>query len=113
MSLYNFLYNLQRKSYREKRRVLFGLLTISFIFLAVLWVFMFKNQVSRGTKSVSTSNLDEVSVLEEKMPGPTAALLEGFKGLKDDITRKIGEYKLKSDLKTNGETRSIHELPVN
>ena len=113
MSLYNFLYNLQRKSYQSRKRILVGLVAVSFLFLATFWFFMFKNQVSQGTDPQVSPGSGEFSILDQKLPGPVAALAEGFKGLKSDIAQKIGEYKTKLDSGTGGNKRPVYELPVN
>lgn len=78
--------------------------------LAAVWVFMFKNQVSK-VSSPQTSGVEKVLGGEGKLLSPLAALAEGFKGFKDDITKKIGEYKLNSPPDEIKNARPVYELP--
>lgn len=113
MSFYDFLYNLQRKPYQTRKKVLAGLLIFSFLALAAFWVTTFKKQVSEGLdtseKSVSSNILGE----NEKLLSPAAALVDGFKGFKDDIIKKVGEYKESLNTADNESIRPIYELPIN
>ena len=111
MSLYNFVYKLQRKPEKAKRQILIILLVFSFLILAMFWVFMFKNQVSKTTNvagSSGTSLLGE----DQKMLSPFAALIEGFRGFKSDITQKIQIYNQNSVSDSNQVVRPVYELPV-
>ena len=108
MSLYDFIYNLQRKPYKTKKRILAGLLVVSFILLSVFWVFMFKRQISRT--AINLGGLEEtVGGNNQGLIGPAAAIIEGIKGLKSNISQKIEELKSAS----NKKERTVDELPQN
>ena len=73
---------------------------------------MFKDQVS---KISSPQNTGAARILgsEEKLLSPLAALTEGFKSFKSDITQKIGEYKLNSSSSQIENARPVYKLPEN
>ena len=73
---------------------------------------MFKDQVS---KISSPQNTGAARVLgsEEKLLSPLDALTEGFKGFKNDIAKKIGEYKLNSSSHQIEKARPVYKLPEN
>ncbi len=104
MSLYDFVYNLQRKPDRVKKRILAVLLIVSFILLSIFWVLMFKKQVSQ-TAINSNKEIETVGGSQNLM-GPAAAIIEGIKGLKSDISKKIGEFKSGPPAE-----RPVYELP--
>lgn len=111
MSLYNFVYKLQRKPEKAKRQILIILLVVSFLILAMFWVFMFKIQVSKTTNvdgSVGASLLGE----DQKILSPFAALIDGFKGFKSDIAQKVQSYNQNSVSDSNQIVRPVYELPV-
>jgi cytoskeletal protein RodZ len=107
MSLYDFVYNLQRKPDRIKKRILIVMLVVSFILLSAFWVFMFKRQVSQTT-TYSNSETETVGGDKQNIIAPAAAIIEGLKGLKSDISEKISAFKSTS----NKEERPVYELPV-
>ena len=114
MSLYNFVYNLQRKNNKTKKRILIGLLVASFIVLMFFWVLMFKNQLQKidlSQKSGATKLLGD----EEKIVSPLAALIQGFKSLKGSASKKINEYgntvSNNKDMESQ-KVRTVYELPV-
>ncbi len=117
MSLYNFIYNLQRKPDHAKKRVMIVLLVFCFIILSAFWVFMFKRQVSGvdvfSLKPRSQNQLAEPT--KSELLSPVAALLEGFKGLKSDITAKLKDAtsRLSDSTTSPSETRArkVYELP--
>ena len=71
---------------------------------------MFKNQVSKISSSQNTGAA-RVLGSEEKLLSPLTALTEGFKGFKNDIAKKIGEYKLNNSSNQVEKARPIYELP--
>lgn len=114
MSLYNFVYNLQRKNNKTKKRILVGLLAISFIVLMFFWILMFKNQLQKIDLS-QKSGPAKLFGDEEKIVSPLAALVQGFKSLKSDASKKINEYG--NTVSNNKEVesqkvRTVYELPV-
>ena len=111
MSLYNFIYNLQKKSERTKQRILIALLLVSFFVLAGFWVWLFKNQVAQ-ISSPQVSGAERVLGGEGKLLSPLASLVEGFKGFKNDVTQKISEYKLNSLSNKIENARPVYELPI-
>lgn len=111
MSLYNFLYNLQRKPYQTRKKVLAGLLIFSFLALAAFWVITFKKQVAEGLNGSEESGAAVLGE-NEKLLSPVAALIDGFKGFKDDIVKKVGEYKAGLNTADNS-ARPVYELPQN
>lgn len=110
MSLYNFVYNLQRKSKKAKKRILVLLLFFSFAVLLVVWVFMLKSQLSRVSLSGEAGPAKLLGE-DQKLLSPMAALVEGFKGFKNDLTKKIGEYKGKISAEPE-KIRPVYELPI-
>ncbi len=112
MSLYNFIYKLQKKPERSRRQILFGVVAVFFVALIGWWVLMFKDQVSKISSSQNTG-VENVLGSEEKLLSPLAALAEGFKGFKSDITQKIGEYKLNSSSNRVEKARPVYKLPEN
>lgn len=107
MSLYDFVYNLQRKPARAKKRILVALLIVSFVILSTFWVYMFKRQISRTM--ISSGGAEEtVGGSGNSLIGPAAAIIDGIKGLKSDIAQKISEFKSES----NKKERPVYELPV-
>lgn len=125
MSLYNFVYNLQRKNNKTKKNILVGLLAISFIVLMFFWILIFKSQLQKIDPSQSGSA--KLLGDEEKIISPLAALVQGFKNLKTDASKSISEYKnsvLKNGATSqnidssqgqeikNEKTRTVYELPI-
>ncbi len=71
---------------------------------------MFKNQLNR-IRIAEAPPAAKFLGQDQKLLSPVAALIEGFKGFKSDVTRKIGEYK-SSNVSTDMEnTRPVYELP--
>lgn len=112
MSFYDFIYNLQRRPYQTRKKVLAGLLVFSFLILAVFWVVAFKGQVSGGLNTSEKSASSNILGENEKLLSPAAALIDGFKGFKNDIIKKVGEYKESLNTADNESVRPIYELPV-
>ncbi len=108
MSLYDFVYNLQRKPYKTKKRILAGLLIVSFIALSVFWVIMFRSQVTKAP-ILSGGTEETLGGKDQNLLSPVAALIEGVKGLKSDISNKIGELNIGPSEKE----RPVYELPQN
>ncbi len=112
MSLYNFVYNLQRKPKKTKERILVGFLAASFIVLVTIWFFMFKNQLSQ-TRTALTPTSAKLLGEDQGLLSPLATLLQGFRGFKNDITQKIGEYRSNNAPATDSENiRPVYELRV-
>lgn len=112
MSLYNFIYQLQRKSERTKQRILIALLAVSFFVLAGFWVWLFKREVAQISSS-PVSGAERVLGSEGKLLSPLASLVEGFKGFKQDLADKITEYKTGWEANQNDKKeRPVYELPV-
>lgn len=119
MSLYNFIYNLQRKSDHAKKRVMILLLVFCFIILSAFWVFMFRRQVS-GVNIFSLKPAQKNQPAEAAKPellSPVAALVEGFKGLKSDIAAKLkdatGRLPGSTAAPSDSRVRKIYQLPQN
>lgn len=112
MSLYNFVYKLQRKQAWYKRRVLVGLLVVSFLILVAFWVIMFRSQISKTNNLYSAGGGEAETLGSEKMMGPVAALIDGFKNLKSDIAGKLSEFRQKTS-EGDTRTRPVYELPMN
>mgnify|MGYP001560423784 FL=1 len=114
MSLYNFVYNLQRKNNKAKKRILVSLLACSFLLLMFFWVVMFKNQLQKIDLSQG-SGAAKLLGEEEKMVSPLAALVQGFKSFKKEASDKMGEYgnmvSKKEEVKIEN-NRPVYELPV-
>jgi hypothetical protein len=108
MSLYDFVYNLQRKSERTKKGIWTALLIFSFIILSAFWVFMFKKQVYLISAN-SNGETETVGGNSNSLIGPAAAIIEGIKDLKSDISQKIGKLESAPDTKE----RQVYELPEN
>ena len=113
MSLYDFIYNLQRKPAKYKKRVLVFLLAVSFLILAVFWFFMFKNQLAQNS-GVSSQNETVAGALlgQDKLLSPTAALIEGFKDLKSEIGQKISQFGQQASPDFEDKrVRGVYQLP--
>lgn len=108
MSLYDFVYNLQRKPERAKKTIWTALLIFSFIILLTFWVFMFKKQVYQISAN-SNGKTETVGGNSNNLIGPAAAIIEGIKGLKSDISQRVGKLKSTPDQKE----RPVYELPEN
>ena len=93
MSLYDFIYNLQRRPAKYKKRILVFLLAVSFVILAVFWFFLFKNQLAQNSGVFPKNETVAGALLgQDKLLSPTAALIEGFKDLKSEIGQKISQF---------------------
>ena len=117
MGLYDFIYNLQRKPDRAKKRVMIALLVFCFVMLSAFWVFMFRRQVS-GVDIFSLkakAKNQPAAAAGAELLSPVAALAGGFKGLKSDLSAKLGEFSELLSKQTNSpsETRArqIYKLP--
>lgn len=115
MSLYNFVYNLQRKNNKTKQRILVGLLAFSFLVLMFFWVLIFKNQLKK-VDITGGSGVTKLLGEEEKMVSPLAALVQGFKSFKKEASNKVDELKsgvAQSESQDKIETnKPAYELPV-
>lgn len=74
-------------------------------------MFMFKSQVAEDSSAQSKSGLAK-TFGAEKMVGPVAALIDGFKNLKSDVSDKIKEFKGTIGSENIG-ARQVYELPEN
>ncbi len=115
MSLYNFLYKLQRRPAKYKVRVLIGLLAACFLVLVVFWVIMFKDQVLRTNGDYSNAGESPTATVgSQDMMSPLTALVDGFKGFQADVAGKVKDL---SQQIQNGSpdvrTRAVYELPEN
>ena len=114
MSLYDFIYNLQQKPAKQKKRILIFWLTMSFLVLAIFWFYMFKNQLAQNSGVFSKTETVSGAVLgQDKLLSPTAALIEGFKDLKSEIGQKISQFgQTGSAGFEDKRLRPIYKLPV-
>ena len=78
MSLYDFIAGLQKKSEKTKKRVLMGLLAVSFLILAVFWVIIFKQEVSSVSRTNKSQNVASALGKTDNILTPLAALVGGF-----------------------------------
>lgn len=88
-----------------------GLVVFSFLALAVFWVVMFKSQVSGGLNFSETSGETEFLGQSKNLLSPAAALIDGFKNLKDDVVKKVSEYKANGAPAAGENARPVYELP--
>ena len=93
MSLYDFIYNLQQKPAKQKKRILIFWLAMSFLVLAIFWFYMFKSQLAQNSGVFPQNETVAGALLgQDKLLSPTAALIEGFKDLKSEIGQKISQF---------------------
>lgn len=116
MSLYNFLYKLQRRPAKYKIRVLISLLVACFVVLAVFWVVMFKSQVLKTNSDYSSNNGSPTiaTVGSESMMSPLTALVDGFKSFQADVSNKIKDLGQQlGNSSQDARSRPVYELPQN
>ena len=111
MSLYNFIVKLRKKPDHKKKQVLIFLLAVSFIILAVFWVTMFKRDYYNVSESGQKS--DKVAQYGDDILSPLAALVNGFKNLKQDFSARTSDLINNASIKKDSApTRGVYELPV-
>ena len=121
MNLYDFILSLQKKSEPTKRKILVGLVLISFLVLSGLWVVTFKKQFGQGA-GLSNTNTEKVRRSSISLAGPFASLKEGFSLVISDIMGKTSGFLLDTEdildsenlypETASNEERSVFELPT-
>lgn len=119
MSLYDFILKQQQKSQEAKKRILVFLLVVSFIILAAVWVFIFKNQIRQANLSNLSASSDSLQRqdnqdLRSGLISPLAALKDGVIAFKNDLAAKIDFFKTTSESVKNFQEqriRKVYELP--